>query len=388
MAKSISNKKKIAPYIFEYVDNKDQKRYLIRWTYYNFLGQRKEFFRQNILTKKEASILLIQAQSEVIQGNSKVVDYKNIKVIDWFNLWYEAHENEWKESTRIQRRSAIDNQIGPLLGHYKLHELDKITYKHVFINKLLQKYRITTVQLMHALFKISINDAVENEILKRNKFRGIKIPNPEKITRHLTREQLQVFLDTAKKVENITNYTLLLVLSYSGMRRGECLGLRWSDVDFDSNTIKIERTRDNKGVRTPKTLKSYRTILVDNDVILKLKKYQIWCKQLYLSFGLRYKDDNFIFISYQNGKAIAENTLKYACDRVAKSANLGKVTPHMLRHTHATLLLSAKPESRPSINAVAERLGNTPEMIMNVYTHVLESQNMELVEIFRNVIDM
>ncbi|WP_421000538.1 tyrosine-type recombinase/integrase [Carnobacterium maltaromaticum] len=388
MGKRISNKIKVAPYIFEYKDNENEKRYLIRWTYYNFLGQRKEFFKQNIESKTDARMILIQAQSEVTQGNSKVVDYKNIKVIDWFNLWYEAHKNEWKETTRIQRKSAIEKQIAPLVGNYKLIELDKITYKHVFINKLLQQYKPSTVQLMHAIFKISINDAVENEILKRNKFRGIKIPNPEKKIRHLTRDQLQSFITTAKNTENITNYTLLLVLAYSGMRRGECLGLRWSDVDFESKTIKIERTRDNKGVRTPKTLKSYRTILMDNEIILKLKKYQLWCKQLKLSFGIAFKDADFIFISYQNGSEIADNTLKYTCDRVAKVAKIDTVTPHMLRHTHATLLLSAKPESRPSINAVSERLGNTPEMIMNVYAHVLESQNIELVEIFSDVINM
>lgn len=122
--------------------------------------------------------------------------------------------------------------------------------------------------------------------------------------------------------------------------------------------------------------------------MIQLKEYQLWVKKMKLAHGIRHKNSDFVFISYQNATEIAENTLKYAFDRVASNTSIEKVTPHMLRHTHATLLLSAKGKNRVSINAVAERLGNTPEMVMNVYAHVLESMNVELVDLFSDVIGL
>nr|WP_253734834.1 tyrosine-type recombinase/integrase [Lysinibacillus fusiformis] len=71
------------------------------------------------------------------------------------------------------------------------------------------------------------------------------------------------FLEDAKKHENITNYSLLLTVAYTGIPRGEALELQWQNINFTNNTITIERTRDDKGVRSPKTNNSYRTILVD-----------------------------------------------------------------------------------------------------------------------------
>lgn len=374
-------------YIHSYENSKGETKWLIRWTYYNVLGERKEFFKQNLVDEKTAYRVLLETQVNIVQGNSNAVDYKNMKIIEWMNIWYETNENSWKTATKQQRKNAINKHIGPLIGHFKLSELDKIKYQRVFINKLLLKYKPSTVDLLHTLFIIAINEAVENDILQKNKFRGVSIPKPNKTIQHLTKEQLKEFLDAAKK-ENLTNYSLMLLLAYSGIRRGEALGLTWSDIDFMHNTIHINRTRDNKGTRTPKTQNSYRSILLDKLVISQLKDYQLWVKKIKLAHGIRHKNNDFVFISYQNATPIAENTLKYAFDRVASNTKIDKVTPHMLRHTHATLLLSAKGKNRVSVNAVAERLGNTPEMIMNVYAHVLESMNVELVDLFSDVMGL
>lgn len=53
-------------------------------------------------------------------------------------------------------------------------------------------------------------------------------------------------------------------MAYIGVRRGESLGLKWKHINFKKKTITIEWTRDNKGLRTPKTNRSYRTILIDD----------------------------------------------------------------------------------------------------------------------------
>lgn len=95
-----------------------------------------------------------------------------------------------------------------------------------------------------------------------------------------------------------------------------------------------------------------------------------------LSFG---KND-FVFISYQTGTPTGENTIKYSFDRIIKKTGLKSITPHGLRHTHATILISKK----QSVNVIAERLGNIPQMIWDTYSHnykALEEESVNFSEV-------
>ena len=91
--------------------------------------------------------------------------------------------------------------------------------------------------------------------MSRNRFTKIKLSSQETVkdenNNYFTPEQLVEFLKVAKQEENTTNYTFLLTVAYTGIRRGETCGLQWKNIDFDKKTITIERTRDNKGVDHP-----------------------------------------------------------------------------------------------------------------------------------------
>lgn len=329
-------------------------------------------------------------KSSTLKGAIKQVEYSNFTIAEWFDLWYETHELDWKPTSRQQREMAIRLQIKPLLGHYKLQELDKTTYKRAFINPLLKKYKVETVKLFHRLFKIGINAAVDDEILPRNRFTKITIRDEkaELLSKgkslndnFLEADELNKLLSTAKEYENITNYTLILLLAYTGLRRGEACGLQWNNINFAKKTLTVERTRDNKGVRSPKTVNSYRTILIDDFLIQQLKTYKIWCKETKSKFGQRLVNSDFIFISYQTGKPITDNSILYSLRRLTKKAGVKPITPHGLRHTHATLLLS-QGKRASSIKVVAERLGNTPQMILDIYGHTFLDLEEETVQLF------
>lgn len=272
----------------------------------------------------------------------------------------------------------------PLLGKYKLATLDKTTYKRVFINELLKTYKPSTVQLFHRLFKVAINAAVDDEIIPRNRFNKISIPNERVDDNFLTSEELKKFLVAAKRIENITNYSLILLLAFTGLRKGEALGLKWKNINFEGKTLTVERTRDNIGTRTPKTKNSYRTILIDNTLVKQLKVYKKWCKETMLSFGKHLKEDDFVFISYQSGKPITDNTIKYAIDRIIKKTGYKRITPHGLRHTHATILIG----QRIPVKVIADRLGNTPQMIMDIYGHSFSELEEESVIAFEQALNL
>lgn len=379
-------KTRIDPELFYYYNKKKEKRWCFRHRYYDVLGKRKEKFKQGFTTEKEAYRALLEVKTNMLNGNTKQVEHSNLTVAEWLDIWYETHENDWKVTSRKQRELAIKYQMKPLLGKYKLVDLDKTTYKRVYINKLLKKYKPSTVQLFHRLFKVAINAAVDDEILPRNRFNKITIPQDDPKDNFLTAEELSKLLAAAKELENETNYSFIFTLAYTGLRKGEALGLQWNNVDFDAKTITVERTKDNKGVRTPKTKNSYRTILIDDSVAAQLDKYKKWCKKAKLKYGMRLKGSDFVFLSFQTGNPVSDTTVIYGLRRVIEKINknaeeqnkIKKISLHGLRHTHATLLIS----QRIPVKVIAERLGNTPQMIFDIYGHTFKELEEEAVTAF------
>lgn len=370
--------------LYYYLNSKKEKLWCYRHRYYDALGKRKEKSKQGFKTEKDALKALLEVKANVLNGEVKRVENSNLTVSEWLDIWFETHMNDWKVSSKLQRQNAIKYQMKPLLGKYKLAEIDKTTYKRVYINELLKKYEPSTVQLFHRLFKVAVNAAVDSEIIPRNRFNKITIANEKTTDNFFTAEELKKFLVASKELENHTNYTLILTLAYSGVRKGEALGLKWENIDFEKKTITIERTRDNKGARSPKTKNSYRSILIDDTLTNQLIIYRNWCRETMLAFGKRLDLDDYIFISYQTGTPITDGTVKYAFDRIIEKSNLKRVSPHGLRHTHATLLIS----QRIPVKVIAERLGNTPQMILDIYGHSFKDLEEESVQAFDQALNM
>ena len=89
-------------------------------------------------------------------------------------------------------------------------------------------------------------------------------------------------------------------------------------------------------------------------------------------------DDTFIFISEHLGEPISTNNTNLAIKRIIQRTNLPKTTLHGLLHTHCTVLLNKK----LPVKVIAERLGNTPQMVHTVYGHVLKEMEQESVTVF------
>ncbi|WP_438941233.1 tyrosine-type recombinase/integrase [Lysinibacillus xylanilyticus] len=374
--------------VYSYLNNKGEKLWMFRHKYHDGLtGKRKEKKKSGFKTEKAAIQALLEVKAQTLRGETKLIENDNITISQWLDAWLEMNKNKWKVTTMKQRELTVKNHLKPLLGHFKLQKLDRITYQKVFIDKIEQKLKPGTVNLFHSIFKIAINAAVEEELLARNRFTKVVIKNEAELTKEtnnfLTIVELNEFLEVAKRYENITNYTFLLVAVYTGMRKGEACGLQWQNIDFKNNTITIERTRDEKGTRTPKTKNSYRKILVDNLVIDQLKKYQIWCKQILLKHGKSFDDQLFIFITEFNNPIHGMAIHKLFRDTMFKAGILNddgepKITFHGLRHTHATILLNGG----QNVKVIAERLGNTPAMIYQIYGHVMKELEEQTMEVF------
>lgn len=370
------------PEIYSYHNSKNEKLWMYRYRYYDNIGNRKEKSKSGFKTDKAAIRELLKLKASLLNGQTSYIENENLTTGEWLDMWYEMNYKKWKENTRIQRHNAISLHLKPLIGRYKLQKLDRAIYQREFINVLEQKYSARSIQIWHSIFTIAINAAVEEEILLRNKFKKVVLPtiegDEELKDNFLNETQLNMLLHDVKENEDLTAYTLFLTLAFTGMRKGEVLGLQWKNIDFENHTITVERTRDDKTINSPKTKNSSRVILVDENVIKQLEVYKSWCKENLFRYGRKLNEDTFIFISRNGAVPIFPRKANDILNRSLERTKLHKITVHGIRHAHATILLNRGLE----VKLIAERLGNSTEMIYKVYGHILKDLEKEAVKIF------
>jgi len=196
-------------------------------------------------------------------------------------------------------------------------------------------------------------------------------------------EQVKVFLNVSK---DSPYYPIYLTAINTGMRRGEVLGLRWQDIDFDNNIVYVRQSLQevkNVGLtfKEPKSGKS-RSITITPSLVKELKK--IYKQQLEnkLSFGQEYHDLDLVF-SQINGKPIQPTEMARNYRKMVDKSGLPYIRFHDLRHTHATLLLQKGVHPK----VVSERLGHsTIGITMDTYTHVLPNMQKEAAHLLEQLI--
>ena len=239
-----------------------------------------------------------------------------------------------------------------------------------------------TVGHAHRILGRALRMAEETGLIGRNVCRLVhppRVPRAEMAT--LTAEQVRTLIHAADGSPLHALYALALS---SGARRGELLGLRWSDVDLNTGSIRITRTL-LRGVRSgerkaddppkvewsfaePKTASSRRTITIGRTALEALLLHRKAQAEERLRVGRAWQDGDLVFPSGFGTPIDGSNLLK-AHYALLKLAGLPRVRFHDLRHTAATLLLEAGVQP----HAVAQRLGHaTPSLVMNTYGHVTD----------------
>lgn len=193
-----------------------------------------------------------------------------------------------------------------------------------------------------------------------------------------------MFLETAKIHGLEHDFLMFLILAYTGIRVGELVALKWKDIDFINHTISITKTYYNPNNNTveyqlvpPKTRKSRRKIIVDEEVIQALKNHKEVQNQVIKQLGNDYYNKDFIFakMERQFGYPIVIKNVRDRMKRLLTIAGLNEeLTPHSLRHTHTSLLA----EASVSLEQIMDRLGHTDDQITkNVYLHVTQEMKKE-----------
>ena len=157
----------------------------------------------------------------------------------------------------------------------------------------------------------------------------------------------------------------------TGMRRGELLGLRWSDIDLNPGTLSVCRTLSRGATSRleagePKTSAGRRRVALPASTVERLRRHGTKQKELWLAVGPDYVDRDLVFATV-NGTPIHPNTLSRAYAKLIERAEVPRIRFHDLRHTSATLLLASG--EHPKV--VQERLGHASiSETLDRYSHV------------------
>lgn len=241
---------------------------------------------------------------------------------------------------------------------------------------------------VYSLSSKVLDYAVNNDLIVKNPMKRVIKPKMQKDKREFTnfysKEELNKYLDACKQKKNPRVYLFFRLLAYTGMRKGEALALKWSDIDFENETIRINKTlslgtHNSLVIGTPKTKASNRTIQVDEQTIYYLQEWRKRQRKELFKVGFNALTDDQLLFSNGNNELIRPWLVQYWNKTIAKDAGLKHITVHGFRHTHASLLF----EAGTPMQDVKERLGHSDiTTTMNVYTHVTKSEKKKTAEKF------
>lgn len=202
----------------------------------------------------------------------------------------------------------------------------------------------------------------------------VKPPRVEhKEARYLDEEQAARLMEALESAD-IQNSTMIKLLLYTGMRRGELCGLTWEDIDFEKSVIHIRRSSlylADKGIFEDETKNatSRRSIKVPADAMQALRAFRAWQRRQALQLGDQWQASGRVFTAW-NGAPIHPDTVTGWFARFIKENDLPDISLHSLRHTNATLLIAAG----TNLQTVAARLGHASVTTTGkIYAHAIQS---------------
>jgi integrase len=307
--------------------------------------------RREIEEKRQAAIIKYR--------DGAVGHLGTIMAMEWIYRWYDTVAAPgMSEAVASQKRRRIETYIEPYLKDKQLRAVTVFDLQEIL--NACDKGHTVMVQLSSVL-KNAFRTAYAEGIIARDVSASlISRVKPYQSSRAFTDEESSIL---EQSLANRTTEPLMLSLFYyTGMRRGEVLGLEWRDIDFEKGIIHVRRSLD---LRTGelgklKTPASERDIPIGAELMEILKEHR----------GI----GNALVIHSKRGEPIAESTFKWRWKRVEALLGTKEITPHYFRHNYATRLYDAGAD----VLTAAKVLGHSdPTTTLKIYTDIKNSRRVE-----------
>lgn len=245
-----------------------------------------------------------------------------------------------------------------------------------------------TVGYVHTILHRALKDAVRWGRLARNPADAVDPPRGGQKAdgvQSWDADTLREFL-AASRASGDRLHALWVLLATTGMRRGEALGLRWSDVDLEAGRLRVVQTiiqvRSEVTVGEPKTARGRRPIALDPATVTALREHRHRMLEERMLLGADFSDEDLVF-HQPDGSCLKPDAVSAVFLRRVERAGLPRLTLKGLRHTWATLALERGVHPR----VVQERLGHsTISITLGTYSHVAPTLHDEAAQIVADLV--
>ena len=311
------------------------------------------------------------------------------KLAEWLDVWMtEVIIPNRRQKTADRYQSAISKHIVPHLGNVEIAKLAPRQVQALESQLLRDGMAPKGVQMVHNIISGAMKHALRMELVSRNPVVAVsppRVPKVEAFTPDIA--QVQGLLRTGKSLDHYF-WPCIHLIAYTGMRRGEALGLEWENVDLDEQTleVKVSLVITSLGIalEPPKTDSGRRTVALDSRTVAVLRRHR--ARQLELTRQLGVDPPAMVFPRRDLQGWCHPNTLSHAVQSLAKKSGCSQITLRSLRHFHATVVLHTN-EENPVV--ASQRLGHSSVSITtDIYGHVLPGWQRGTAESFARTMDM
>ena len=288
------------------------------------------------------------------------------------------------ENGRCAYQGSLNHWIYPALGDLKMPDITPANISALLLSMQSQgKAHATCVKvytILHSLFKM----AYMSDVVTTNPMDKVERPRPRKgelkekdVEAYTTEEVQQIF--AALENEPLKWRVLLRLLIDTGIRRGECCGLQWQNIDFKANTITIAGNlcyTPQKGIYldTPKSGK-VRTIDVDPEIIALLRELRLEQASQAIS--------TYVFTQQNSPEPMHPQSPARYMQKFSKRYGVPGLHPHKLRHTFASIAIT----NGADVASVSEKLGHSDKAVtLRMYTHADQESMKRASQIFRDAL--
>ncbi len=292
---------------------------------------------------------------------------------DLLAAWLETAAPTLRPKTLHNYRRLCDLHILPALGTVRLAKLDPVRIERLLAGIQAQGHG-RTAQHVYAVLHQACDFGLRWRWLSENPLDRVQRPAHRAARKAMwTQEQLQAFIEGSREH---WLFPLWYTLLAGGCRVGELLALTWGDVDLNAGTLHIAKTLQRLAgqiaIGDPKTEAGERTIALPAEAVRVLKAQRGRQALQRIQAGDGWQNDHDLVFTGLAGQPLHVSTVEHALQRECRRLGLPHLTPHGLRHMHASLLLA---EGLP-VPAVSARLGHAnPSITMTIYAHEVRGRD-------------
>jgi integrase len=319
-------------------------------------------------TQRECHVWIKQILNKI--ENGMTFDATQLTLEHFMHSWLTGKDLSIRPNTARNYRRYSEQHILPVIGQMRLQNILPAHIRQLYLRMQAEGKGARTIQLVHSTLHCALKQAVKERLIGYNPMDAVERPKVETQEFHIfTEEQARTFLAAAKGHPYEALFYLALT---TGLRKGELLGLMWSDVDWQKGFLKVERQLQQANWRgaelvPTKTKSGRRHIKLGKGALAALEAHRQRQETQKTLAGNDWKENGMIFTT-SIGTFIDQTKVSREFKHILRKANLPDIRFHDLRHTSLSILL----DIGTPVNTVQRRAGHSKASVTtDIYGHMM-----------------